>query len=336
MLSVDSANINALSFYDYEDEIRPRMPSGFHIESVGLYSSKPDNVFFDSSLTPEENALLNLEVTPQIEQLLFDAAKQKGTLQEVFVEDEVDDTYSVSLLDEIDHEKELEEAIPLFDEYFELSKRIDKLCAEYGWAELSAAKDFAWSVFTEEMDYNWLVVDRFDSKADARLAALAAKGQEPEENKWQQFLSMRARLLKQAKQIEQWRYNHTSSFYRKALKLNDECKEFWKTENGQHLNMLIQERKLLFSILVGSGLWIYVAEYWKLRNLEISRTYLSENDNEGVDDPAALNQLRDTAVALAETHLFEQQKEERGDIYWEKYYSRWLDFSLNRARSITI
>jgi hypothetical protein len=289
-------------------------------------------VFFDSSLSPEENALLNLEVTPEIEQLLFDVAKQKGTLLEALVEEEMDDTYSVSTEEQIDHEKELGEAIPLFDEYFGLSERIDKLCIEYGWSELSAAKDFAWSLFKEEMDYNWLALDRFDAKADTRLAVLATKGQEPEESKWQAFLTMRAHLLKQVSSRESWRYNYTRSFYDKAIKLNAECREFWKTDNGQHLNSLIAERKSLFTTLVGADLWKYVAEYWKLRNSEISRTYLSENDNEGVDDPAALNQLRDSATALAETHLFEEEKEERGNIYWEKWYDSFLSYSLNLAK----
>ena len=343
----DSINAELQAMCDLSDsqsmdmvEDNGRMiPNGFHIDSdLNYLESKPSNVFYDSRLNEEQNAILNMEVTPYIEQILFLAAQEKGTLPEPLVENEIDDTYDAisEVTLQIDREARLNEAIPLLDKYFELAAQIDEACQKYGWSELSFAKDMAWSIFKEEMDYNWLVLDRFDDKAEKRLIQLASKGQEPDEQGWQRYLEMRKSLLSQVSKTKNARYFITRKFYDRAVTLTQQCRKFWTTEGGKIINQLRNEKRELFKTLTtkcdGYSHWDFVGDYWNLRKEEISRSYLSSNDNAGVDDPEELNLLRDTMKSLRETHIWEQQQIEKGDVVWSKRLGKWLDWSLERAR----
>jgi exonuclease VII small subunit len=328
---------NPLENEDYLEAPRSRtVPDGFHVDTQLNSLPKEEKAFTDRSLTPDENALLNLEVTPLIEEVLHQTALDKGTIPESLVEDEIDDTYEPSV-SEIDRERGLEQAIPFLDEYFSLSEKLERACLKFGWSELCAARDMAWSLFREEMEYNWLTVDRFDSKADSRLAELTSQGQEPDEKGWQKFLEKRGMLLQSVKRIERTRYNTTRSFYERAMELTKQCRDFWQTAEGKAINRIRQQRKDLFQTLVvkkedGTCHWDYVRDYWNLCNEEISKDYLSTSDGAGVDDPNEILRLRDTATALAETYALEQMHQEKGDIYWEKKLGKWLDWSLDRAR----
>lgn len=311
------------------------IPNGFHVEQdLNYLVSKPSNAFYDSRLSAEENALLNMEVTPYIEEILYRAAEEKGTLPEPLVEDEIDDEHQ-SIQPTVDREARLNEAIPLFDKYLELSEKIDKACQHFGWSELSAARDMAWSIFKEEMDYNWLSLDLFDDKIEKRMIQLAAQGQEPDENGWNRFLEMRDQHLKRVKAIQRARYPITRKFYDRAQTLTKQCRDFWKTAGGKVINQLREEKKELYKVLTtkvdGYSCWDFVSDYWKLRQEEISKSYLSSNDNAGVDDPEQLNLLRDTIVGLSESHCWENMKAKKSDTHWNKWYSRFLDYSLGLA-----
>jgi hypothetical protein len=322
----------------FEDEVEEKMsfiPDGFHVEFHSTPAVEKKNLFFSPKLTTEENALLNLEVDDQIEDILYAAAVEKGSIpvSEPLVEEEIDDTYDPKIVDyEVDHERRLAEAIDALDEYFNLSQALDQACDRLGWSELSAAKDMAWSIFKEEMDTNYMALDKFDTKADKRLTALAAQGEEPKPEQWNKFLTVRSKLLRQAKATEQRRFDYTHKFYDRARGLNAECKRFWKSENGKVINGLIAQRRQLYADLVKNDQWKYVAEYWKLRNEEISRSYLSTNDNAGVDDPDEAIHLRDTAECLGDTHMIEEYKLRRDDDRVSRWYSKFLDKQLEKAR----
>ena len=336
----ESSSMDMVEDEGYMIPDRFMIPDGFHIEQdLDYIKSKPINSFYDSRLSAEENTLLNMEVTPYIEEILYQAALEKGTIPEPLVENEIEDSYDATSdkWKELDREARLNDAIPLFDKYFELSNKIDKACHHFGWSELSAAKDMAWSIFNEEMEYNWLSLDLFDDKIEQRMTQLSSKGEEPSEDGWQRYLEMRQQRLRRVKDIQHARYPSTRSFFDRAQALTKQCREFWKTAGGKVINQLKEQKKELFKTLTvkcdGYSHWDFVTDYWKLCNEEISKSYLSTNDNAGVDDPNEMLILRDTATALGETHVWEQQQIEKGNIYWDKRYSKWLDWSLERART---
>lgn len=319
-----------------EDDGR-MIPNGFHVESdLNYLVSKPSNSFYDSRLGAEENALLNMEVTPYIEEILHQAALEKGTIPEPLVENEIDDEYQ-STHPTVDREARLNEAISLFDKYFELGNQINEACYKFGWSELAAARDMAWSVFNEEMEYNWLSLDLFDDKIEKRMTQLSSKGEEPSEDGWQRYLEMRQQRLRRVKDIQHARYPSTRKLFDRARQLTKQCRDFWQTENGKEINQLRTERQELYKTLTIKcdeySHWDFVRDYWKLRQEPISKSYLSSNDNAGVDDPEELNLLRDTATGLSESHIWEQQQIEKKDVFWSKKYSKWLDWSLERAQA---
>jgi len=307
------------------------LPDGFHVEYHQETYSSGSN-FYDKNLTPEENAILNLEVTPQIERLMYDLAQEMETLPESLVEDEVDDNHLHLTEDTVDHERSLVEAIPALDEYFHLSEELDKAADKLGWAALASEKSLAWSIFKEEMNYNWLEFDRFIEKADVRLAILESKGKEVTEPQWFQFNKMKEDICKRVYKKQYTRYSVTRPYFDKAMNLTKQCKEFWQTEGGKHLSSLISARRESYKELVKNGHWRYVAEYWKLRNEPISCFYLSDNDNAEVDDPSEMNVSRFTPQVEGDTHFAELMRQERSDKFWEKWYSNFLDNSLAKAK----
>jgi hypothetical protein len=306
------------------EEFELSIPDGFSI----VQEEKPV-VFFDPSMTEEENAILNLEVTPEIEEILFALAKEQGQIPEPLVEDEIDDSHSEPLLQQ-DFEKCLDLATPLIEQYFSVSRLLDKAVNEFGWAALNAAKADAWSIFNEEMEWNWTGVDAFDAKADKRLTELGLQNKAPTSDQWRKFSEMRTRLVRQAEQLQETRRKYTYGFYQKAMRLTEECREFWKTPKGKAINVIRDDRKRLYSRMVepdertGLVAWDFIPSYF--RNLEEELTpYFTNGDVEAVDNPEVVAAYCDSTESYLDSHLIEERKLQTGDVYWEKWYARWLE-----------
>jgi len=292
------------------------------------------------SLSDEENALLNLEVTPEIENLLYEHAKEKGSLPEPLVEEEIDDAYAEEY-EGPDHERNLDNAIPLLDEYFRVSDLLDKAIDEFGWGSLSSRRAKWWSLFKEEVDFNWTKLDVWEEKVDKRLHQLSRLGKQPTDEQWQKTFEIRGNLVRYAKALEKNRWAYTSSIFKKALKVNADCRAFWKSPKGQAINKIRQERRDLYKQLTTRGEdktcpLDYVGQYFQLKSTEFSRgSYLSSNDNAGVDDPVISALQKDTMEGYLDTHLLEEWLIEKGDIYWEKWYDRWLQRKENYLAGIS-
>lgn len=303
-------------------------PDGFHI----VNDREPEHAFYSSEFSAEENALLNTEITPYIEDVLKQLAKENGTLPEPIVEDELDDAGTEPLLFNEDFERRLEDAIPHLDHYFHLSKELDKAVQELGWGELAAARQNAWSYWIEEMETNWLKLDLFDGKVDQRLIFLRASGKPVSPEQWSKLGIIRVKLEKECLQTQEKRKEYTCNLYRKALRLRDECRAFWQTENGRTITSLRDARREAYSQLVKDGHWDCRFAYFQLIEEEVNPYFTSGNDNEDVDDPVKVAAQKDPLEGCMDTHLLEQKHLKRGDTYWEKWYSRWLDWREDKAR----
>jgi hypothetical protein len=339
--------------YVENEETGYMTPDGWHVET----DREPDNygkTFYDPSLTAEENALLNLEVTPEIEEILYLAAKDKGTLTDtILVEEELDDTQSTDIKPGVDYERLLEKAIPFLDNYISLSRRLDKAMDKLGWLDLTTARKDAWERFLEEMDWNWFALDQWDAKGDARLLQLAALGEEPNPEGWNSFLSRRAEIIGECEEYQSARISKTYPLYQTALKATEACRSFWKSAEGKAINILRERRREAFLALqqpivgevnsntgetdpntTGCG-WDVRFSYFKLMEEDISRTYLSTNDNSGVDDPDEQVVQKDTMEGYLDTHLLEEWKNKTGDIRAVKDYDKWFNWNENRMREVS-
>ena len=318
----DPVNTGRMETVEVEEGVM--IPDGFHLE----YDNKPDNEFYDPALSEEENAFLNLEITPQIEALIYELAEDKGLILQPIVEDEIDDNY-VELVPTVDHERKLEEAIPMLDDYFAVSKLLDKAIEKFGWGELVARRDKWWSFFKEEVDTNWLRVDQLDKKVDRRLFLLAREDKEPTEEQWEKLFTIRGNFIKEAMELEKARMSHTYAIYQKALKATADCREFWNTPQGKAINMLREERKQLYKKLTESDgdksvPWDYCSAYFQLRDAELN-PFFTSGDTQAVDDPELIKINRTPVEGYMDTHLLEERNLEQGDVYWEKWYASWLE-----------
>jgi len=149
----------------------------------------PPHDFTKEGYTQEESDLLNMEVTDQVEDLIYELAKEKGLVAQPLVEEVIFEDTPVDHSG-IDYERAMVDAIPLFDQYFKASKELDKAIDVSGWNTLRARRQLWWSHFAEEMDTNWLKLSALESKADHRLLMLDKVGKEPTDEQWNKFMNL--------------------------------------------------------------------------------------------------------------------------------------------------
>lgn len=303
---------------------------GYSVQEIKPETNPPKD-WTKEGFTQEESDLLNLEVTDEIEDLIYDLAKEKGLVAQPLVEEVIFEDTPVDHSG-IDYERAMVEAIPLFDQYFEASKKLDKAVDVSGWNTLRARRQLWWSHFAEEMDTNWLKLSAFESKADHRLLMLEKVGKEPSDEQWAKFMDSRKRIMRDCMDMQNKRYELTSGIYRKALAVTNEAKAFWKTPAGEAINTLRNIRSELYKELTtpriladGSIIqfWDMRVSYFQLMEEELS-PYFTVGDTSSVDDPETVAEVKETVEGLMDAHLLEESQIEAGDIRWMNWYDTWL------------
>jgi len=299
--------------------------------------NKPHNFVLDG-YSKEESDLLNLVVDDQIDNALYTAAQAMGRLTPETAAGNVLFDDSPVPHEGPDYERALTEAISVFDKYFEVSIELDKAVDLTGWNALRTRRQTWWSHFQEEMDTNWLRLSVFERKADRQLYLLAKDGKEPTPEQWDRFMKSRKNIMNACLNMQNQRYEFTSSIYRKCQQVTTEARTFWKTPAGEEINRLRNVRSNLYKelnqpvlLLDGSTIipWELVTSYWQLREEEMS-PYFTSGDTSSVDDPEIVMEHKSQIESLMDTHLLEESQIEKSDTYWMNWYDTWLTKRIER------
>jgi hypothetical protein len=310
---------------------------GYAVKEITQPTNPPKD-FTREDFSRAESDLLNLEVTDEIEDLIYALAKEKGLVAQPLVEDVLFDDGQVPN-DGIDYDRALSNAIPIFDKYFEVSLELDKAVDLTGWNAMRTRRQTWWSHFQEEMDTNWLKLTAFEAKGDRQLFLLGLKGKEPTEAQWTRFMGIRKTIMKDCLDMQNKRYEFTSGIYQKCLQVTTQAREFWKTPQGEAINKLRSIRFGLYQelnqpVLLMDGNvikpWDLVTSYWQLREEELSPNFTS-GDTSSVDDPEVVLENKSVIESLMDSHLYEEVQIENGNTYWMNWYDTWLTKRIDKC-----
>lgn len=227
-----------------------------------------DNILmceYRGQYTDEELALLNMEITPEIEKILGDALLEKAMKDAVM--------YVPQYGNSVDVERELMNNIDLFEEYIRLSKEREQYQVQ--WEALRYARSAWWSLFKEEMEAPWLEYDKYVAMLDRRMLVV-----QPTNDQWNKAMSLKSLIFQRAMMKQQDRRGITYPIYLKAMDATRKCQAFWNTKAGHTLSVLNKERSAVWNAI--STLNCTWEDYNNLINTEIN-PYWTNGDTEEVD-----------------------------------------------------
>lgn len=244
---------------------------------------------YDNQYTKEEVDILNMEVTDEvqavIDSMLLDSAKKDM------------DMY-VPPSDSTDLERQLDINIPLFEAYIAVTKEREVL--QEKWEALRYVRSTWWSLFKEEMEWNWNEYDRFVDRLDKRLRVVS-----PTDEQWKAAMIMKSRVYEHCMSVLNQRRSVTYPIYQKAKAATDRCREFWKTSAGIRLNELNEQRSGLWDLI--QDLDVTFDDYNSLLE-EVLTPYWTSGDTEEVDEQELVaNTPVETMDLLEFTHSEEMK-----------------------------
>ncbi len=256
---------------------------------------------FSNQYTKEEVDILNMEVTPEIQ----------AVLDQMLLEQAMNEAQKYQpQFNGPDKERELWDNIDLFEGYIRLSKEREKY--QEKWELLRYRRNTWWSLFKEEMDWNWMELDLFEIKLNKRLAVV-----EPTPVQWKKAKEVRSTIYNRCLSVQSKRRTVTYPIYLKAMDATRKCQAFWQSEDGRILNALNAERSAYWEAI--SQLNVTWDDYNQVLECEINR-WMTNGDTEEVDtmEMMATNSW-EAMEDLSASHAAEMSQFDRvsnGSGYW--------------------
>ena len=219
---------------------------------------------YNNQYTKDELDILNMEVTPEIEAVLATMLMEKA----------MKDALSyVPMVQGPDTERTLLDNLDLFEDYISLTN--ERAPYQAKWETPRYARNMWWSLFKEEMDYNWMELDLFEGKLEGRMRLVT-----PTEDQWNKAKAIRKMIYGRCIRTQNRRRTMTYGIYLKAKAATEKCQAFWKTADGIKLSNLNDMRSSVWNAI--TDLDCTWEDYNNLVNLEFNK-YWTTGDTEEID-----------------------------------------------------
>ncbi len=177
-----------------------------------------------------------------------------------------------------DLERQLMDNLDLFEEYIRITVEREPL--QKKWEILRYRRNTWWSLFREEMDFNWMRLDLFDQRFNKWVETHIKERTKPTGKQWREAKAMRSLVFKECKKMVSRRWDTTNKVFLKAMDATRACQAFWRTEEGMYLSQLNDLRSTLWNQI--QELDVTFEDYNNLLQTEFN-PYWTTGDTEEVD-----------------------------------------------------